>query len=80
MFMKKLATRISALVFAMMLLFANCVTVFAEDVTPDDGRWEAIEGDGYYIWAATKTDAGWLAGISVTETVKSTDRLTSIGK
>ncbi|MGN0353239.1 MAG: hypothetical protein ACI4ES_16485 [Roseburia sp.] len=77
--MKKLATRISALVFAMMLLFANCVTVFAEDVTPDDGRWEAIEGDGYYIWAATKTDAGWLAGISVTETVKSTDRLTSIG-
>lgn len=78
--MKKLATRISALVFAMMLLFANCVTVFADDVTPDDGRWEAIEGDGYYIWAATKTDAGWLAAVSINDLATDTNKLTATAK
>lgn len=73
---KKLVSRVCALVFALMLLFANCMSVMASDVTPDDGRWADIEGDGYSIWAATKTDAGWLACVNV-DADKNTATLTS---
>lgn len=79
--MKKLTKRLSALVFAMVLLFTSAVGVRAENVTPDDGRWKTIKGDGYSIGAATKTDAGYLACVWIyAEKSKDTATLTATAK
>ena len=66
---KSFAKRLGSLlmVFAMVIAmgFTGTITVKADSVSPDDGRFEPIDGGQYMIHPATKTDAGWTAYVYV---------------
>lgn len=71
---KKLVSRIGAFVFALLLLFASPTSIWAENVTPADGCWKTVKGDGYLI-EASATDAGYVAEIAINN-ASSTEDLT----
>ena len=72
---KKLVSRIGAFVFALLLLFVSPTSIWAENVTPADGCWKTVKGDGYLI-KASATDAGnYTARIEI-ENASSTEDLT----
>ena len=71
---KKLVSRIGAFVFALLLLFVSPTSIWAENVTPADGCWKTVKGDGYLI-EASATDAGYVAEIAINN-ASSTEDLT----
>lgn len=71
---KKLVSRIGAFLAALLLLFVSPTSIWAENVTPADGCWKTVEGDGYLI-RASATDAGYVAEIAIRH-ASSTEDLT----